>query len=123
MTDSEEISELLDIWNRAVLSGDTGNVLECYADDAVLLPTLSCRARYNHEEIRDYFEHFLSGKPEVEVMEQNIRIYGDLAVNSGLYHFLMRKEGTELSARFTFVYRKCDSCWLIVEHHSSLQPE
>jgi len=123
MTDKNEISELLNLWIRAVLSGDPGKVLECYADDAVLLPTLSSRVRHSHEEILDYFEHFLSGKPEGKIVEQNVRIYGDLAVNSGLYNFFMQEEGTEISARFTFVYRKSDEGWLIVEHHSSLQPE
>ena len=123
MTDSKEISKLLDIWNRAVLSGDPGNVLECYADDAVLLPTLSSRVRHSRDEILDYIKHFLSGKPEGKVIEQNIRIYGDLAVNSGLYNFSMQTEGKKLSARFTFVYRKCDDAWLIVEHHPSIQPD
>lgn len=123
MTDKNEISELLNLWNRAVLSGDPVKVLECYADDAVLLPTLSSRVRDNHEGILDYFEHFLSGKPEGKIVEQNVRIYGNSAVNSGLYNFFMREEGIEISARFTFVYRKSDEGWLIVEHHSSLQPE
>lgn len=122
MADTNEISELVNLWNRAVLSGDPVKVLECYSDDAVLLPTFSSRVRHTPEGILDYFQHFLSRKPEGEIVEQNVRIYGDLAVNSGLYNFFMRETGTEISARFTFVYRKSDEGWLIVEHHSSLQP-
>ena len=63
MSVDNEISDQLNRWNRAVASVDPDRVLECYAEDAVLLPTLSARIRRNHAEIRDYFERFLSGKP------------------------------------------------------------
>ncbi|MBD3178453.1 MAG: SgcJ/EcaC family oxidoreductase [Candidatus Latescibacteria bacterium] len=122
MTDKESISRLFDLWNLAVISGDPDRVLECYADNAVLLPTLSARVRHNHREIRDYFEHFLAGEPEGKVIEKNIRIFGDIAVNSGLYDFHMHRSGKTVSARFTFVYRNYPKGWLIVEHHSSPLP-
>lgn len=126
MTDAKaKIAQLLTRWNHAVQTEDPDNVVALYAPDAVLLPTVSAKVRHNHEEIRDYFVHFLSKKPMGTVIEQNIRLFGDIAVNSGLYNFRLFKAGatTAAAARFSFVYRRSDSQWLIIEHHSSLLPE
>jgi len=125
MTDAKaKIAQLLTRWNHAVQTEDPDKVVALYAPDAILLPTVSAKVRHNHEEIRDYFVHFLSKKPVGTVIEQNIRLFGDIAVNSGLYNFCLFKAGvTTAAARFSFVYRRSDSQWLIIEHHSSLLPE
>ena len=124
MTTKNEISDLFEIWNRALQTGDPNDVVACYAEDAVLLPTVSAKVRHDHDEIRDYFVHFLSKQPYGTITEQNIRIYGDIAINSGLYTFALTQDGvrTDVAARFTFVYRKQDDGWLIIEHHSSILP-
>ena len=65
-------------------------------------------------------------KPKGAIIEANIRVFGDIAINSGVYKFILTKDGKEsdVMARFTFVYRKgLDGRWLIVEHHSSGMPE
>ena len=120
-----KIAQLLTRWIHAVQTENPDKVVALYAPDAILLPTVSARVRHNHEEIRDYFVHFLSKKPVGSITEQNIRLYGDIAVNSGLYNFHL-SEGdttTNAAARFSFVYRKFDNHWLIIEHHSSLLPD
>ncbi len=124
MNIKNQVSHLLVRWIRAVASGDVEQVVACYAPDALLLPTVSPRLRHNHAEIRDYFIHFLSKKPTGRIEEENIRIFGEIAVNSGLYTFLMMEDGQpkEVAARFTFVYRKTDGTWRIIAHHSSVVP-
>jgi uncharacterized protein (TIGR02246 family) len=125
MTTKNDIADQFEIWNQALLSGNPDNVVACYAEDAVLLPTVSAKVRHNHREIRDYFVHFLAKKPTGRITEQNIRLYGNIAINSGLYTFTLTTDGTEtdVAARFTFVYRQYGDRWLIVEHHSSILPE
>jgi hypothetical protein len=59
--------------------------------------------------------------------EQRIRVYGDLAINTGTYTFIgpaRDAAGKPISrpARFSFVYRNRDGRWLIVDHHSSAVP-
>jgi len=56
--------------------------------------------------------------------EQRIRVYGDMAINSGTYTFSEVRDGkpTSRPARFSFVYRHRDGRWLIVDHHSSAVP-
>jgi uncharacterized protein (TIGR02246 family) len=124
MSTKREISDQFVRWNQALQTGDPDRVVACYASDAVLLPTMSADARHNHEEIRDYFVHFLSKEPIGRIAEENIRLYGDTAINSGLYTFSLTEEGVrkDVAARFTFVYRKSRDGWLIVEHHSSISP-
>ena len=125
MTTESAISDLFDKWNRALQTGDPDQVVACYAKDAILLPTVSNKVRHNHEEIRDYFVHFLAKKPNGRIDEGNVRIFGDLAINSGLYTFALTQDGktADVGARFTFVYQKQADDWLIIEHHSSVLPE
>jgi len=120
----DEIADQFVMWNKALQTGDPDKVVACYAVDAILLPTLSAKVRHNHDEIRDYFVQFLSKKPNGRITEQNIRIYDNIAINSGLYTFSVTENGvqTDVAARFTFVYRKHEDGWLIIEHHSSLLP-
>jgi uncharacterized protein (TIGR02246 family) len=117
-----EILECFDRWNRALQSGDPGQVAALYAEDAILLPTVSNRVRHNHEEIRDYFRHFLADRPSGKIDEANVRIYGNMAINSGLYTFSF-PDKPPLHGRFTFVYRWNGNRWEILEHHSSRMPE
>ena len=117
-----EISKLFDLWNLAVESGDPKKVTELYDEKAILLPTVSSKVRHNHSEIEDYFREFLSKGPKGEVDESNPRLFGDVAINSGLYQFSF-ENGDIVKARFTFVYRRVQDSWKIVEHHSSVMPE
>ena len=56
--------------------------------------------------------------------EQHLRVYGDVAVNTGYYTFSDVRDGKEVSrpARFTMVFRNRNGKWLIVAHHSSEVP-
>ncbi len=124
MTPEQEIAHLFELWNDAIRTGDPDRVVELYADDAILLPTVSDRVRHNPGEIRDYFEHFLPKKPAGKIDEANIRVLGDTAINSGLYTFTLASGPVKaLRGRFTFVYKRAGDRWLIVEHHSSVMPE
>ncbi|MCF8050144.1 MAG: SgcJ/EcaC family oxidoreductase [Desulfobacterales bacterium] len=125
MTGEKEIEDRFVAWNQALQTGNPDKVTALYAKDAVLLPTVSARVRHNHDEIRDYFVHFLAKKPVGRIDEQNIRVFGDIAVNSGLYTFTLSENGkeTDVAARFSFVYRRDGDRWQIIEHHSSILPE
>lgn len=126
MKDQNEILGLFEEWNNALLSRDASQVTALYSHDAVLLPTVSNKVRHNHGEIRDYFEHFIQKNPSGNLIEHNIRIFDNMAINSGVYHFSLDTKDDERSivkARYTFVYKKFDGKWLIIEHHSSAFPE
>ena len=117
-----EIISLFTTWNNALATGDPGQVVTLYERDAILLPTVSNKVRHNHSEIEDYFVNFLSKGPQGKIDESNVRVFDQLAINSGVYTFTF-KDGATVQARYTFVYRWNDNQWLITEHHSSQMPE
>ena len=121
MSDSH-IAALFEEWNTALQTGEPKNVTALYESNAILLPTISNQVRHNHEEIEDYFIHFLAKGPKGVINESNIRTFGNIAINSGIYTFTF-SDGNSVQARFTYVYRWNGQRWLIVEHHSSVLPE
>ena len=66
-TSAQEIAALFDRWNASLATLDPDKMAALYAPDAVLLPTVSNKPRTNHEEIRDYFVHFLEKKPQGKI--------------------------------------------------------
>ena len=121
MSDSH-IAALFEEWNTALQTGEPKNVTALYESNAILLPTISNQVRHNHEEIEGYFIHFLAKGPKGVINESNIRTFGNIAINSGIYTFTF-SDGNSVQARFTYVYRWNGQRWLIVEHHSSALPE
>lgn len=119
---TQNIAQLFDQWNEALQTGEPKNVVALYETNAILLPTVSNQVRHNHAEIEDYFVNFLAKGPKGEINESNIRTFGDVAINSGVYTFSF-KDGAKVQARFTYVYRWNGQEWKIVEHHSSQMPE
>ena len=116
--------ELFEGWNRALQTGDAEAVAQRYAEDAVLLPTVSNVPRTNHEEIRDYFEHFLEKKPVGRIDTRNIKAGCNKLTDAGTYTFRVTDgdKVEDVPGRYTFVYEYRDGKWLIVHHHSSVMP-
>jgi hypothetical protein len=79
----------------------------------------------NPTAIAEYFKDARK-RPNARVTfgEQHLRLYGDVAVNSGYYTFSDIRDGKQQSrpARFTMVFRNENRKWLIVAHHSSRVP-
>jgi uncharacterized protein (TIGR02246 family) len=117
--------ELFERWNDALKSGDPDRVTACYAEDAVLLPTVSNVPRTNHAEIRDYFVHFLEKQPRGTINQRNVKFGCNKITDAGIYTFRVVDGGQvlEVPARYTFVYENRDGKWMIVHHHSSKMPD
>ncbi len=119
---ADQVKSLLELWIETLSSGDSRQITALYADDAVLLPTLSNRVRTNPSEISDYFNHFTEKHPRGCIEESHLRIMPDAAACSGIYTFTFM-DGSLCRARFTFVYEKIAGEWKITSHHSSRMPE
>ena len=119
----DEIAALFDRWNQALETGDPRRVVALYAEESILLPTLSNKPRLTPAEKEDYFRHFLEKRPFARIDMREIEAGVDMAVDSGLYTFTFAKTGEVVKARYTFTYRWDGSEWLIVSHHSSVMPE
>lgn len=122
MNDADVLG-LFDAWNTALGTLDPDSVTALYADNAVLLPTVSNQVRHNHAEIRNYFEGFLKKSPQGVIDEFNVNILSETHVtNSGIYTFTFG-DGSTVSARFSYLYVASDDGWKILQHHSSAMPE
>jgi len=123
--DKNEVTAATAAWRTAYDSRDPARITGMYDSDAVLWGTSSKTVAADPAAIADYFKD--AGKrPNARVTfgEQHIRVYGDLAVNTGYYTFSDIRDGKPVSvpARFTMVFRNRDGRWLIVAHHSSRVP-
>ena len=122
-----EIAGLFDRWNSVLQTGNAQSMVDLYAPDAVLQPTMSNQLRTTPDQIKDYFEHFMALKPAGQINYREISQLGsNVALDSGVYTFTLT-EATgkirQVQARYTFVYEQVDGQWKILNHHSSAMPE
>ena len=122
-----EIMAATQAWIDGMSSHDAQRVVALYDSEAVLWGTRSPTLRDTPATVRDYFNILGTVPPSYKAVlgEQRIRIYGDIAINTGTYTFSEARDGKEIvrPARFSFVYRNRNGRWLIVDHHSSAVPE
>ena len=122
----EDVAAASQAWIDAMTSHDAERVVALYDPEAVLWGTRSPTLRDNPGTVRDYFKILRTVPPSYKAVlgEQRIRVYGDIAINTGTYTFSEVRDGKQITrpARFSFVYRNRDGRWLIVDHHSSAVP-
>ena len=122
----EDVGAATQAWVDGMNSHNVERVVALYDPEAVLWGTRSPTLRDSPATVRDYFKILQTVPSSYRVVlgEQRIRIYGDMAINTGTYTFSEDREGKAITrpARFSFVYRNRDGRWLIVDHHSSAVP-
>jgi len=125
-TPKDDVAAATQAWIDAMTSHDAERVMSLYDSDAVLWGTRSPTLRDNPSTVRDYFKILSTVPPSYKAVlgEQRIRVYGDMAINTGTYTFSQVDDGKEVirPARFSFVYRNRGGHWLIIDHHSSAEP-
>jgi uncharacterized protein (TIGR02246 family) len=115
-TAKQQVAEATAAWVEAYNSRDPARITSLYDPEAVFWETTAKTIAASPAAVAEYFKY--AGKtPEARVTlgEQHIRVYGDVAINTGYY--TLRNP-----ARYTFVYRNRNGKWLIVDHHSSRVP-
>ena len=139
--DEAAIKQLFVRWNAALQMPNPDNpnpnaVVNLYAREAVLLPTVESGPYTNPDDIRKYFVHFLERKPSgvIDGAKRTIRIGCNRAFDAGLYTFTYAacpqppqpadpNCPATVKARYTYVYEYQGGQWLIAHHHSSKQPK
>jgi len=110
-------------WIATFNTRDPVRISALYAPDAILWGTVSKTIRTTPQEILEYFTESSARRPNLRMFlgEYHVRLYGDIAINSGYYSSRNPVDGQEVLVpmRFTFTYRKEGGRWMIVNHHSS----
>ena len=125
-TAKQQIAAVTQEWIEDMTAHDMDRVTALYDRDAVLWGTRSSTIRTTPEKVREYFGILRKVPPSYKATlgEEHIRVYGDIAINSGTYTFSEERDGKEVlrPARFSIVFRREGGRWLIVDHHSSAVP-
>ena len=100
-------SELIKKWAETIKQGDPSQ--------------FSAKERVGHDAISEYFVNLLKNPVSVEIVSEHQYVWDTVAVNSGLYNFVLPDKTVE--ARFSFVYGRNGDLWKIISHHSSVLPE
>ena len=110
-------------WISTFNTRDPARISALYAPDAILWGTVSRTIRTKPEEILEYFIESATRRPDLRMSlgEYHVRVYGDIAINSGYYTSRNPVDGQEVVTpmRFTFTYRRQGGRWMIINHHSS----
>jgi hypothetical protein len=125
--DDERISILRasQAWADSLNDGEPERTTGLYANHISVYATFATKID-NYKDLLKYFTNLCDKENfKVKFIEQNVRVYGPTAINSGRYNFSYSENDKRINipARFTFVYALTPSGWNIVEHHSSVLPE
>jgi hypothetical protein len=125
------VCQQIEAWGKALQeSWEKKNpdlVVDKYASNAILLPTCSGDAAIGRADIRKYFvEKFLPAEPRLtSIGTPTAGQAGTVIFGSGEYEFMLKdKQGKDVTvpARYTYIFRRTGNAYLIVQHHSSLEP-
>src|SRR5262249_21986677 len=120
----DQVAAMTAGWVEAFNKRDLGRLTALYDNDAVLWGIASQRMSVGPAAPAEHFKGASRAGGRVTLGEQQIRVYGDVAIDTGSYTFWESRDGKPVAvpARYTLVYRHRDDRWLIVDHHSSLVP-
>jgi uncharacterized protein (TIGR02246 family) len=121
-----QVAATTQAWADAMSRHDIDRVLALYDPQAVLWGTRSPTLRDSPETVRAYFNILKTVPPSYKAVigQQRIRVFGDMAVDSGTYTFSETHDGKEIvrPARFSMVFKNDHGNWRIIDHHSSAVP-
>lgn len=121
----KEVLAATDAWRAAYDSRDPARVTSFYGRGAVFWGTTMKLIAASPESIAEYFKD-VAGRPNARVVftEQHVRVFGDVAFNSGAYTFRDNRDGKEIMnpSRFSMVFQRQGGAWVLVHHHSSRVP-
>jgi uncharacterized protein (TIGR02246 family) len=120
--DEKQIAGLFDRWNASLKTLDPSRVVANYTADAVLLATVQNQPRLTQDDRLNYFTKFLKLTPQGTINSSTIKIGCNTASDVGTYTFKL-KDGSQVAARYSYIYSYQNGEWLISHHHSSAMPE
>lgn len=115
----EDVAAAVTAWAAAYDTRDPQKITVLYDTDALFWGTSARALAATPMAVLDYFKD-ARARPDARVVinDQQVRVFGDIAISSGTYTF----SGRATPARFSMTFRLRDGRWMIVSHHSSAMP-
>ena len=113
---------VFDRWVSALNDHNVDAICNLYSDNAILIPAISNTIRHKRDDIRDYYEGFLSKEDlRAELANCHVCYENGHKIDTGNYLFTWNEGGEIVSAkaRFSFLIDQEK----IIVHHSSIWPE
>ena len=125
--DIKDISKQnMQAWLDCLQTKDPKQVASMYTEVNTFLPTVSGDFKKDRAGAEDYFVHFLAKNPVGKVTDEEVnQISNEAYLHIGMYTFELDGEDgrQEVSARFTYLWRRdASGTWKIEHHHSSKRP-
>lgn len=124
-TPEKEVLAATDSWRAAYDSCDPTRISATYGKGAVFRGSTMNSIAASPEAIAEYFKD-LADRPNARVVftEQHVRVFGDVALNSGAYTFRDSRDGEEIinPSHFSMVFHRQGGAWVLLHHHSSREP-
>lgn len=120
-----DVKSALSAWTKALETGTVDEIVSLYDKDAVMLSAFAIDPLTTTEQLKKYYSKVVKEPNRtVDVTAQDVRQFGNVATNTGLYvfHYTQEGEPVDVPARFTFVYTLQNGQWKIISHHSSRVP-
>ena len=121
----QSVMQAGEAWANAINSHNVQQITALYDPHAFLYATFQ-NLISDQQGMNKYFKKLVSHQNlKVKFIKEHIRLYGETAINSGLYDFSYDENSKPIDvlARYTFVYTLTPKGWLIVDHHSSILPD
>lgn len=121
----QSVNQATQAWVNAIDARNAQQITALYDPQAILYATFKNMID-DQQGIYNYFKKLTANQNlKVKMNKENIRLYGETAINSGIYTFSYDENGKHIivPARYTFVYTDAPKGWIIVDHHSSVLPE
>jgi uncharacterized protein (TIGR02246 family) len=114
-------------WNNAMATGDPNVVANRYAQQAVMMATVSDTPRTTPQEILEFYQLFLGSRPQAKSLQSFVTISTHWCKDMGILEYTLKdSEGRiqqQIKERYSFLYVFDDAGgWKIAHHHSSVLP-
>ena len=116
-----------DLIEAAVKAGNAAEATAMYADDAVAMPP-NMPALKGREGLKEFWKSaFAMGKTEIDLMIDDVKVSGDLAIERGRWMFTLTPSGAapvKDNGKYLVVWRNRGGKWQIVDDiwNSDLAP-
>jgi hypothetical protein len=121
----EKVSrDFMNLWFKTLLENDPDKMADLYVYPCSFFPTFDDKQITTREELRAYFERFMSMNPQGETVSKDTgKKYAEGVYSVFVKYDFRKPDGSIVHARNTMILEEEDGTAKAREHHSSETPK